>query len=358
MSLSDPLAVHTCTSRLESLPNEIIQLIFLHSLEINLPRASPRLARALSNPVLYTWLIRLVFSSTNPGSREGFFTPDFLPPPLDFWALEWEQRQQLQSTILACRWCTLPLMRRCQREYVHHAIRRKCADLVFSEEDRVLLDSLDQRFDDLEGCDKAVDGWRGKGDLVLPARLPDGERSSPARSSDRKVSIWFHFGAVQIRESNEVYYENDLFRLPCSVLIAPGRIPDKVLQEPWSDAQFEFLQLLSSDFYLDEDEYSAERTVEITTRLIRKRRIEPFRRLLRLSFRAANCRVLASWPLRPSHYHLIRRYCGGPGDPFANFILSERWDVIPASAKEDLLRLIDPAQAMTQSDILALSRAG
>ncbi|OOQ90291.1 hypothetical protein PEBR_06210 [Penicillium brasilianum] len=339
MGPSDPLAVHTRTSRLESLPVEIIQLIFLHSLEINLPRASPRLARALSNPVLYTWLIRLVFSSTNPGSREGFFTPDFLPPPLDFWALEWEQRQKLQSMILACRWCTLPLMRRCQREYVDHAIRRKCADLVFSEADRRILDSLDTRFEDLESCDKAVDGRRGKGDLVLPAQLPDGERSSSSRSFDRKVAIWFHFGAVQIREPNEVYYENDLFRLPCSVAIGPGRIPDKVLQEPWSDAQFEFLQLLSSDFYLDEDEHSAERSVEITTRLIRKRRIEPFRRLSRMSFRAANCRVPSSWPLQASHYHLIRRYAGGPGDPFANCILNDRWDVIPPSAKEDLLRL-------------------
>ncbi|GLI80820.1 hypothetical protein PoHVEF18_009179 [Penicillium ochrochloron] len=350
MGHSDPLAVHHRISRLESLPVEILQLIFLHSLEINLPRASPHLARALSNPLLYTWLIRLVFSSTNPGSREGFFTPDFLPPPLDFWALEWEERQRLQSSILACRWCTLPLMRRCQREYVDHAIRRKCAELVFSEDDRVLLDSLDSRFDDLGDCDKAVDGRRGKGDLVLPAQLPDAERerTSISRSFDRKVAIWFHFGAVQIREPNEVYYENDLFRLPCSVVIGPGRIPDKVLQEPWSDAQFEFLQLLSGDFYLDEDEHSAERSVEITTRLIRKRRIEPFRRLLRMSFRAANCRVPACWPLKPDHYHLIRRYGGGgPGDPFANFILNERWDVIPASAKEDLLRLIEPAQAAT-----------
>lgn len=340
MDPSDPLTVHTCTSRLESLPVEILQLIFLHSLEINLPRASPRLARALSNPVLYIWLIRLVFSSTNPGSREGFFTPDFLPPPLDFWALEWEQRQKLQSTILACRWCTLPLMRRCQREYVDHAIRRKCADLIFSEEDRCILDSLDDRFDNLESCDKAIDGRRGKGDLVLPAQLPDGERSSLSRSYDRKVAIWFHFGAVQIREQNEVYYENDLFRLPCSVVIGPGRIPDKVLREPWSDAQFEFLQLLSSDFYLDEDEHSAERSGEITTRLIRRRRIEPFQRLLRMSFRAANCRVPATWPLLAEHYRLIRRYTRGSGDPFANCILTERWDVIPASAKEDLLRLM------------------
>ncbi|KAJ5166325.1 uncharacterized protein N7482_005106 [Penicillium canariense] len=349
MGRPDPLAARRCFSRLESLPVEILQLIFLHSLEINLPRASPHLARALSNPALYTWLIRLAFSSTNPGSREGFFTPDFLPPPLDFWALGWEQRQQLQSKTLACRWCTLSLMRRCQREYVHHAIRRKCTDFIFSDEDRTVLDSLDRRFDDLEGCDKAVDGRRGKGDLVIPAQLPDGERPSSSRGVDRKVAIWFHFGAVQIREPHEVYYENDLFRLPSSVVIGPGRIPDKVLQEPWSDSQFEFLQLLSSDFYLDEDEHSPERSVEITARLIRKRKIEPFRRLLRMSFRAANCRVPVGWPLQPSHYHLVQRYGSGPGDPFATFILNERWGMIDASEKEGLLRFVESPEPASQN---------
>ena len=341
MGQLDPLADHPC-SRLESLPVEILQLIFLHCLEVNLPRASPRLSNALSSPLLYSWLIRLVFSSTNPSSREGFFTPDFLPPPLDFWALSWEERQQLQTTLLACRWCTLPLLRRCQREYVAHAIRRKCAGLVFHEDDEAILSNLDPRFDNLDGCDWAVNGRRGKGDLVIPAQLKTDSRASTSSSRiDRKVAIWFHFGAVQIREPHEIYYENDLFRLPCSVAIRPGRIPDKVLRSPWSDSQFKFLQLLSTDFYLDEDEVRPDRSSKITYRLIRKRKIEPFRRLLRIPFRAANCRVPARWPLQPSHYSLVRRYGSGSGDPFAMTILNERWNDIPAEAKEDLLRYIE-----------------
>lgn len=339
MGHPDPRADHPC-SHLESLPVEIIQLIFLHSLEINLPRASPRLSRALSNPVLYTWLIRLVFSSTNPGSRENFFTPDFLPPPLDFWALSWQQRQHLQTTLLACRWCTLPLMRRCQREYVEHTIRRKCAGLVFTPDDQALLSDLGPRFENLEPCDRAADGRRGKGDLVLPAQIPGTRTRSSSRNINRKVAIWFHFGAVQIREPNDIYYENDLFRLPCSVAIGPGRIPDKLLRSPWSDTQFEFLQLLSTDFYLEQDQFSTDRSESITTRLIRERRIEPFRRLLRMSFRAANCRILQLWPLRPSHYVQIRRHGIGIGDPFASLILNERWNDIPPVATEELLRYI------------------
>lgn len=339
MGHPDPLADHPC-SRLESLPVEIIQLIFLHSLEINLPRASPLLSRALSNPVLYTWLIRLVFSSANPGSREGFFTPDFLPPPLDFWSLSWQQRQRLQTALLACRWCTLSLMRKCQREYVEHVIRRKCAGLVFDPEDRALLSDLGPRFENLQECAQAANG-RGKGDLIIPAKLPEEAWGSSSRSIDRKAAIWFHLGAVQIRGHNDVYYENDLFRLPCSVIIAPGRIPDKLLRSPWSDSQFEFLQLLSPDFYLDEDAFSPDRSALITTRLIRRRRIEPFRRLLRMSFRSAHCRVPAPWPLQSSHYAQIRRYGCGPGDPFATLILDERWEDIPVSAKEELMRYVE-----------------
>ncbi|KAJ5598558.1 hypothetical protein N7537_008642 [Penicillium hordei] len=339
-SPSDRLADHS-SSCLESLPVEILQLIFLHSLEVNLPRASPRLSQALSTPLLYTWLIRLAFSSPNSGSREGFFTPDFLPPPLDFWALSWKERQKLQTDLLACRWCTFSLLRKCQREYVAHAIRRKCAGLVFHPDDQKVLSNLDPRFENLEVCDWAVLGRRGKGDLVIPAQLGETLRTPSSRNVDRKVAIWFHFGAVQIRKPHEIYHENDLFRLPCSVAIGPGRIPDKVLRSPWSDAQFEFLHLLSSDFYLEEDEARPDRSSEITYRLIRTRKIEPFSRLLRISFRAANCRVPARWPLQHSHYSLVRRYGSGPGDPFANVILNERWDDIPPEAKQDLLRYIE-----------------
>ncbi|KAJ5560165.1 hypothetical protein N7513_002564 [Penicillium frequentans] len=341
-------------SRLESLPVEIIQLIFLHSLEVNLPRASPHLSRALSSPLLYTWLIRLVFSSTNPGSRSGFFTPDFLPPPLDFWDLSWEQRQQLQTTLLACRWCTLPLMRKCQREYVDHVIRRKCADLLFSPEDEETLKCLSPRFDNLEVHDRPrMNDRRGKGDLVFHAQLPENHtkpqdatkqrhRASSSRSNiDRKVAIWFHYGAVQIREPSDVYYENDLFRLPSSTAIGPGRIPDKLLQPPWSDSQFDFLHLLSTDFYLDEDEYLNDRSSEITNRLIRKRKSEPFRQLLQMSFRAANCRVPAPWPLQSSHYHLVRRYAEGEGDPFARAILDERWSDLMANVEGGLMRFYE-----------------
>ncbi|KAJ5825403.1 hypothetical protein N7474_002541 [Penicillium riverlandense] len=337
-------------SRLESLPVEILQLIFLHSLELNFPRTSPSISRALSSNLLYTWLIRLAFSSANPGSAEGFFTPEFLPYPLDFWGLAWEQRQVLQTGLLACRWCTLSFLRKCQREYVAHVIKQKCANLVFRPDDWALLSNLDSRFADLTNADRAADGGRrGKGDLIIPAHLGSNENatntSSSSRNADRKLAIWFHFGAVQIRKPHEVYYENDLFRLPCSFVIAPGRIPDKLLHAPWSETQFEFLQLLSTDFYLDEDQVRAERSADIMHRLIRKRQIEPFRRLLRMSFRSANCRVPARWPLSVELCALVRRCSTGAGDPFPLAILDERWEDIPMEARRDLLMFIEAEES-------------
>ncbi|KAJ5674645.1 uncharacterized protein N7477_004579 [Penicillium maclennaniae] len=215
MGDSHPLAGDPC-SRLESLPVEILQLIFLYSLEINLPRASPYLSRALSNPLLYTWLIRLVFSSTNPGSRQGFFTPDFLPPPL----------RLLVSTL-----ATAPTS-------ANHHPRLQ---MVYSTTPPPMSTRIHPYFSNLSQCDQALDGRRGKGDLIIPATLPT--------SLPGKVAIWFHFGAVQIREQNDIYFEADLFRLPSSVVIGPGRIPDKIFRAPWSESQFEFLQLLAGDFF-------------------------------------------------------------------------------------------------------------
>ena len=48
-------------SELERLPVELIQQIFLHSLELNLPRASTSLARSLSKESIYSSLLLLAF---------------------------------------------------------------------------------------------------------------------------------------------------------------------------------------------------------------------------------------------------------------------------------------------------------
>ena len=304
--------------------------------------------------------------STANGSETDFFTPSFLPQPLDFWSISEEERASLQTAILSCKWCTLSLFRKCQREYIHHALSRKAKYLTFTPSGRDLLNNIDSFLDNIdETCDKAAGGRKGKGDLVIPAQLlpehtlhvnedenPHAHRDTQAQaqfqtqiststSTDRKLAIWLHFGAIQIREQHEVYYENNLFRLPASPILHPARIPDKLLSSPWSTSQFEFLQLLAPEFYLDEDEHEAERSSAITMRLIRRRQIQPFATLLRMYFRAANCRVPARWPLLSVHFALIVKYAksNGDTDPFARVVIDERWDDVPVDVREDLLRV-------------------
>lgn len=311
------------TSRLESLPVEIIQLIFLHSLEINLPRASLPLSRALSRSLLYTWLIRLAFSSPNRSSRQGFFTGDFLPPPLDFWSLAIEKRQDLQSAILECRWCTLELVRKCQREFVIHVIRTKCGDLTFQPEDEAILANLDPYFDSLSNY---VPVLKGKGDLVLRGRKEDGSRWN--------VGIWFYFGAVQIRPAREVFFGDDIFILPCSDAMNPGRVPDKLLCEPWTNDKLQFLELLARSFYIPK-----ECCQRIVARLIRKRQFEPFCRLLRLQCRPVPCRVPEPWPLPNSVHRLVEKYGSGrgSGDRFSHFLVEERWIDMSFAERDQLI---------------------
>ncbi|KAJ9192717.1 hypothetical protein DTO166G4_5172 [Paecilomyces variotii] len=322
----------TSRSSLESLPVEIIQKIFLECLEISLPRASLFIARSLSDPLIYAWLVRLAFSSANDSSRHGFFTPDFLPPPLDFFALSPEERSVLQTRLLQCRWCTVELMRRCQRDYVEHVIRRKCQQLIFSSQDREFLSNLDSYFLRRAQYDRGRNGRRGKGDIILNAKDPESQR-------DLKVAIWFNFGAVQIREPSPVFYETDMFRLPACSVDAPARMPDKLLHPPWTGAKLEFLSLLSLEAYIDEDS-SCHRSKRVIRQAIHARDFNTFENLLGMYIRVKNYNYPLRWPARPSHFRAALKYARGPNDPFVRYLVQNRWHELPPHdirTKNDLM---------------------
>ncbi|RAL02687.1 uncharacterized protein BO80DRAFT_453889 [Aspergillus ibericus CBS 121593] len=308
-------------STLERLPVEIIQEIFLHCLEVNLPRASITIARALSNPVLYTWVIRCVFSSTNKSSRHGIFTPDFLPAPLDVFSISPKERRDLQNIILGCRWCTLPLMRKCQREYVEHAVHRKCGGLVFSPSDREILANLGNRFENIDIHRDEPHGYRGKGELILKGKVRK-------TNADCKVALWFNFGALQIRASSDIYTETDIFRLPCFTVDLPVRVPDKLLCPPWTEAKLEFLQLLSMDAYMD-DEADHPRAKRVLRQVIRDRDLETFQRLLNMSIRVPWYNFPIRWPVLPNHFYVALKYAEERDDPFVHLLVTQRWDDIP-----------------------------
>lgn len=332
-------------SRLESLPAEIIQSIFLHCLDFNFPQASIYLTRALSDPVLYAWLIRLAFSSANAGAQQGFFTPDYLPPPLDFFAYSALQRSELQTSILARRWCTLSLMRKCQRQHIAHCIRRKTGHLLFSEEDRARLSesSLQAAFDAAYAHQPPPTG--GKGDLVIKATVLDtkdaGGLDTPG-DEERKLAIWFNTGAFQIRTSSTFFIASDVFQLPACDRIHPARIPDTLLRAPWTPTKLDLLHLLSTEAYIDDDDDLA-RSSAVLADVIRARDFDTFDVLANMSIRTRLRASPLQWPLLASHYYAAIRYADARDDPFIRYLVYERWDDIPSSElglKNELLARI------------------
>ena len=95
-------------SQLECLPVELIEKIFLDGLDVNLPRASPSLAAALSSERIYRILILLAFWNDPPWANDTSaveIAKTF--EPLHYMPLEDEERRRLQCSILSCRWCTV-----------------------------------------------------------------------------------------------------------------------------------------------------------------------------------------------------------------------------------------------------------
>lgn len=96
---------------LEALPAEIIEQIFLHSLNLNLPRASPFLSRALSREHMYRTLILLAFWHDQPGYPRNLAIDRIMAGPLEYVPLSLDTRARLQEDIFKCRWLTLERVR-------------------------------------------------------------------------------------------------------------------------------------------------------------------------------------------------------------------------------------------------------
>ena len=107
-------------SRLESLPAELLEQILLHSLNVNLPFASPYLGFVLSTIRMSTKL-NILSECLPDDSALG-------EPSRTFWAGNVSDTNkvigELQSRILACRWVTWDVFRLCmERSFVRALIR-------------------------------------------------------------------------------------------------------------------------------------------------------------------------------------------------------------------------------------------
>lgn len=302
-------------SRLESLPVELIQNIFLRCLEFNLPRSSIYLARALSDHSLYTWITRLAFTDANSAF---IFTRDYIPPPLDFFSLSKGARRDLQTSVLDCCWCTLPLIREIQREYMKRVIAHKRNGFILEPEDSGTLSNVDKFFDELVEQDDSVTEFIPM-DLILPAKIPGSKKR-------RSISLCFNICSACF---NGVPIYDDAFRYPSIDIFWPVRIPDKLLRPPWTNGKLEFLRMmLASETYIDED-LDRERSKLVLMQVIQDRDFTAFQELLNMRACVKGYKITEPWPLLPNHFHLALKYADQHGDPFIRVLVEKRWHDVP-----------------------------
>lgn len=91
---------------LEALPAEVIEQIFLHSLNLNLPRASPFLSGVLSREHMYRSLILLAFWDDPPSYPGSDAINRMMVGPLEYVPLSLEDRGRLQKDVFKCKWLT------------------------------------------------------------------------------------------------------------------------------------------------------------------------------------------------------------------------------------------------------------
>lgn len=103
-------------SHLERLPAEILQMVFLECLNLNLPRASPRLASTLSSFYIKSQLFFIAFSSENFMLRHGDQLMRILKSSAAI--------AKFQSEILQFRWMTLDFLHQCIPLYLKKEFHR------------------------------------------------------------------------------------------------------------------------------------------------------------------------------------------------------------------------------------------
>lgn len=233
------------------------------------------------------------------------------------------------------------MFRESQREYVRHVLQQKGGDLVFaSKDDRAGFESIDEMFSRPMEFDKAESGRRGSGDLILKAKRAN---PGPRGEVDIRISFWFHFGGIQIREPSPVGHEIDMFRLPCppSQNERP-RMPDKLLHAPWTNEKIEFLTLLSQQSYIDEHNNSTERSHQVLRQLIRDRDYATFATLLELNVMTRDYSYPQKWPVKTRHFKEALRHVTGLNDPFLKLLYDKRWDCLKdRRVRDDVLNYIE-----------------
>ncbi|KAL1970247.1 hypothetical protein VTN77DRAFT_5407 [Rasamsonia byssochlamydoides] len=231
-NITNPTKQRRKASLLECLPVELIEKIFLYALDINLPRASPTLAAAVSSERIYRVLILLAFwdDSESPQANDSYSQAVISRAlrPADYVPLEDEERRHLQSSILRCRWCTLDRIRAQLPELMRMTVQKHWfgAGITMDEAQQGALTRFLDRKEDIRT-------FEGTG--------PGPNKKTYVLSIDPLVSVTIHCPEIGYRKTHRV--------------LSVRTFPDKLLrgggEEGFRDDDIACLEMLRHAYGFD-----------------------------------------------------------------------------------------------------------
>lgn len=218
-------------SGLETLPPELIELIFLNCLECNLAFASPYIGAILSREAIYRLLIRVAFFRPSAVHHDLFFYKHRPSLPIYLSKIADEEIGNLQHAILRTKWFTINRLMSVGDDIFRLYAQNQWFDrgVIMQPDDREKLDhwldvglrtysgDVSERFQGKIGeMDYMLRFWIHDRDSQMDVSgSPDAQDSSPARS----VSITF----------------------PYPIL----RFPDCRLRGPWTSEKVQFIKAMA-----------------------------------------------------------------------------------------------------------------
>jgi hypothetical protein len=261
---------------LESLPVEILRKIFFYSTEINLPLASPIIGAKLSEKRIYkSWLRTFFIIDESEEEMQSMDHEAYMGRKKtfrstvmeDFRSSEYpviefkpdmsrcsntrdvdEQRQRIAQKTLDSNWCTLPLIRECQLEFLQLVIRRiwlvEGVEMMCSDEAKI-RDLLQRKYLPEKVHRRKYSDWNGCKDWDLEIQGYTRQGRSLIWLKVRYQSGLIELHRVGDRRFREEDQQLAVFRFPdladtgCEV-----RLPLKVYQQPWTEEKGAFIELL------------------------------------------------------------------------------------------------------------------
>lgn len=94
-------------SLLEKLPTELLEIVYLYTMSLDLPRSSPVIASKLSRKSIYIQTVLRAFDPT--WTQAPHRLDPYIPTEEKIWDRTYPYAE-IQSAILRCRWASLPIL--------------------------------------------------------------------------------------------------------------------------------------------------------------------------------------------------------------------------------------------------------